>query len=74
MGFLGMAKMTKIEELETAVTALPEEDYAQFRRWFLNRDWQKWDQEIEADSESGKLDFLLREAADAKKDNRLKDL
>ena len=66
--------MTKIEKLETAVMELPEEDYVQFRRWFFDRDWQKWDQEIEADSESGKLDFLLREAADAKKNNRLKDL
>jgi predicted RNase H-like HicB family nuclease len=27
--------------------------------------WEKWDREIEADSESGKLDFLLREAAEA---------
>ena len=31
------------------------------------------DREIEADSESGNLDFLLREAAEAKKGNRLKD-
>ena len=27
--------------------------------------WEKWDREIEADSASGKLDFLLREAAEA---------
>ncbi len=66
--------MTKIEELEMAVTSLQEEEYSQFRRWFLNRDWEKWDREIEADSESGRLDFLLQEAADAKKSNKLKDL
>jgi hypothetical protein len=66
--------MTKIEELEMAITSLPEEDYSQLRRWFLERDWEQWDQEIVADAESGKLDFLLEEAAEAKRDNQLKDL
>jgi hypothetical protein len=66
--------MTKIEELEMAVTSLPEEEYSQFRQWFFDRDWEKWDREIEADVESGKLDFLLEEAAEAKKNNQLKDL
>jgi hypothetical protein len=70
----GAKKMTKIEELEMAITSLPEEDYSQLRRWFLERDWEKWDREIEADAESGKLDFLLQEAAEAKKNNQLKDL
>ena len=66
--------MTKIEELEMAVTLLPEEEYSQFRRWFLDRDWEKWDREIEADAGSGKLAFLVQEAAEAKKNNQLKDL
>lgn len=67
-------RMTKIEQLEMAVTSLPEEEYLQFRRWFFDRDWGKWDREIEADSESGKLDFLLHEAANAKNDDRLQEL
>ena len=58
--------MTKVEDIEMAVSALPENEYAQFRRWFLERDWEKWDRQIEADSASGKLDFLTREARDAK--------
>jgi len=66
--------MTRIEQLEMAVTSLPEEEYVQFRRWFLERDWEKWDREIEADSMAGKLDFLLHEAADGKKNSRLRDL
>ncbi len=66
--------MTKIEELEMAITSLPEEDYSQLRRWFLEHDWEKWDREIEADAKSGKLDFLLEEAAQAKRNNQLKDL
>jgi hypothetical protein len=70
----GVENMTKIEELEIAITSLPEEDYSQLRRWFLERDWEKWDREIEADAESGKLDFLFQEAAEAKRNNQLKDL
>ena len=66
--------MTKIEELELEVSSLPEEEYSQFRRWFLDRDWEKWDREIEADAENGKLDFLRAEAAEAKKNDQLKDL
>ena len=59
--------MTKIEELEMAVSSLPEEDYSQFRQWFLQRDWEAWDRQIEADAKSGKLDFLAQEASEAKK-------
>jgi hypothetical protein len=66
--------MTKIEELEMAVNSLPAEEYSKFRRWFLERDWEAWDQEIEADAESGNLDFLIQEAVDAKRSDQLKDL
>ena len=66
--------MTRIEEIEAAVTSLGHDDYAQFRQWFLARDWENWDRQIEEDSRSGKLDFLLSEAAEAKRKNALKDL
>jgi hypothetical protein len=66
--------MTKAEELEKAVASLPQEEYSQFRRWFLDRDWDQWDREIEADAAGGKLDFLRQEAAEAKRNNQLKDL
>lgn len=58
--------MASLKELEMAVESLPEKEYSQFRQWFLERDWERWDREIEADSASGKLDFLIREARDAK--------
>lgn len=54
--------MTRIEEIENAVASLPVEEYRQFREWFLERDWTKWDKQIEVDSKSGKLDFLVKEA------------
>ncbi len=66
--------MTKIEELELAVSSLPEEEYSKFRQWFLERDWEAWDQEIESDAKNGKLAFLAQEAAEAKMNRQLKDL
>jgi len=66
--------MDRLDELERAVESLPEEEYSEFRRWFLDRDWDRWDAEIEEDARAGRLDFLVREAAEAKKNNRLRDL
>ena len=66
--------MTRLEELVTAVSNLPENEYSQFRQWFLQKDWEKWDKQIEADSASGRLDFLAREAREAKKAGKLRDL
>ena len=66
--------MSNITEIQEAILALPEADYLQFRRWFNELDWAKWNRQIEADSENGKLDFLLAEALEAKEKGTLKDL
>ncbi|MCX6844133.1 MAG: hypothetical protein NTX53_17860 [candidate division WOR-3 bacterium] len=64
----------KLAELETAVEHLTETEYDKFRRWFLERDWEAWDRDIETDSASGKLDFLVQEVRDAKRSGKLRDL
>jgi len=64
--------MTSIEQIEQAVASLPLDEYRQFRNWFIERDWAAWDQQIEADSISGKLDFLRREAEEEKQQGRLR--
>jgi hypothetical protein len=56
------------------VASLTAEEYREFRRWFLERDGEQWDQQIEADSSAGKLDFLVREAFEAKKQGKLEEL
>ena len=66
--------MTKVEAIEKEIEALPPRDFARLREWFSERDWAKWDQEIEADAASGKLDFLVKEANEAKRYGKLKDL
>ncbi|MCD6508294.1 hypothetical protein J7M22_16955 [Candidatus Poribacteria bacterium] len=66
--------MLKVDEIKTAIEKLPEEDFVQLRRWFWEKDWQKWDKQIEVDSEMGKLDFLIEEAFDEKKKGKLREL
>lgn len=66
--------MPKLDEIIEAIEALPEEEYVQLRQWFSEEDWEKWDRQIETDSESGQLDFLIREALDEKAKGKLKEL
>jgi len=54
--------MSKVDEIKAAIETLQEEEYVQLRQWFSEKDWEKWDREIEEDSESGKLDFLIKES------------
>jgi len=66
--------MSKVDEIKQAIDTLSEKDYVLLRQWFSEKDWQKWDSKIASDSESGKLDFLLKEALEAKATNKLKEL
>ena len=66
--------MAKISDIQSAIESLSEEEYARLRQWFSERDWAKWDRQIEADSTAGKLDFLVNEALDEKRKGKLKDI
>ncbi|HKY73723.1 MAG TPA: hypothetical protein VJ246_00215 [Patescibacteria group bacterium] len=66
--------MSKVDEIKVAIEALPEEDYVQLRQWFSEKDWEKWDRQIEEDSKSGRLDFLIKEALEEKAKGKLKEL
>jgi hypothetical protein len=66
--------MSKIEELKAEIERLPRDEFAELFRWLSEKDWERWDREIEADSAAGKLDFLVREAREGKAKGTLKDL
>lgn len=66
--------MPNVEAIKKAIESLPDEDYAQLRKWFSEKDWRKWDKQIAADSRTGKLDFLVKEAFDGKRKGKLRDL
>jgi hypothetical protein len=66
--------MSKIDQLKAEIESLPSEEFTEIFRWLSEKDWERWDKEIEADSRSGKLDFLVREAQEEKTKGNLKDL
>jgi hypothetical protein len=66
--------MSKVDKLKTEIERLPREEFTELVRWLSEKDWERWDKEIEADSEAGRLDFLMREALDEKAKGTLKDL
>jgi hypothetical protein len=66
--------MSKVDELKTEIEKLPREEFSELVRWLSEKEWERWDKEIEVDSETGKLDFLVREALNAKANGSLKDL
>ena len=66
--------MLKVEEIEAVIESLSEEEYVRIRKWFSQKDWEKWDKQIATDSQSGKLDFLIKEALNEKNKGKLKEL
>lgn len=54
--------MRRLEKLEQEIDSLSAEEAAEFRAWFLERDWKAWDRQLEDDVEAGKLDGLARDA------------
>ena len=66
--------MSKVDELNAEIEQLPSEEFTELFQWLSEKDWERWDQEIEADSQAGRLDFLEREAREEKAKGSLKDL
>lgn len=54
--------MTELEQLEQEVQSLSQSDFEKFRDWFMKFEWEKWDERIEKDLKSGRLDQLISEA------------
>jgi hypothetical protein len=57
--------MTTVEDIKQAVSKLAPEQLARFRAWFEEFDARLFDEKIERDAKSGKLDRLAEEAVRA---------
>ncbi|HUY15109.1 MAG TPA: hypothetical protein VMX16_16000 [Terriglobia bacterium] len=66
--------MPKIDELKADIERLPSNEVAELFRWLSEKEWERWDAEIEADSQAGRLDFLEREAHEEKAKGTLKEM
>jgi len=58
--------MSKIEQLKAEIDSLTTEEFTEIFRWMSEKDWEKWNKKIETDSQSGRLEFLVREAREGK--------
>jgi len=63
-----------VEDLEKAIAKLPPDQFAEFRAWFEEFDAARFDQKIERDAKSGKLDALADQAIDDVRKGRARDL
>ena len=66
--------MTKVEDIEQAISALAPEEFAVFRSWFEAFDAERFDARIGRDARGGKLDELAARAAEDLKAGRVRDL
>ncbi len=51
-----------ISEIEQAITQLSPQDYIRLREWFEEFEAKEWDEQIERDTKSGKLDKIAEKA------------
>jgi hypothetical protein len=66
--------MTRVEAIQSAIVSLSPEEYAYLRQWFVERDGEQWDKQVEENTAAGKLDFLITEALAEKAQGQLRDL
>jgi hypothetical protein len=65
-GLVYFRPMSTILEIESAISRLPKQEFWQLSEWFDRVKERTWDEQMEADSEAGKLDFLFEEAENAR--------
>ena len=53
-----------VREIEQAIEQLPRNKLAELATWFAEYQAQMWDQQIEDDLDSGRLDKVLKEVDD----------
>ncbi len=61
----------QVEQLKSEIKNLSAKEFTQLRDWIAEKDWQEWDEQLEKDITSGKLDFLKEEAFNIKSQNKL---
>lgn len=72
--FSANSEEASLPDIRRAIAALSEEDYRQLKTWLEEHDWDRWDEQIERDSESGALDFLADEVREDKQNGLLEEL
>ncbi|PHS41697.1 MAG: hypothetical protein COB07_01225 [Sulfurovum sp.] len=66
--------MTILVKIEEEIRNFPAQELSKFREWFKQYDVKKWDEQIENDFTSGKLDDLANQALKDFQDDNVKTL
>jgi len=66
--------MSTVEHIEDEVRNMSPDELARFRKWFLEFDARHWDEAIEEDVQSGKLDKIADEAINSWRDGKTTEL
>ena len=65
--------MSTLLEIEHAIEQLPVREQATLASWLAVREARNWDTQMESDAETGKLDFMFREAEAERREGHLTD-
>ena len=63
-----------VEDIEKAITQLPQDQLKEFRAWYAQFDSDAWDEQIERDAAAGKLDSLADAAISDHRVGKSKEL
>lgn len=66
--------MIQVELLEQYIAELDDSSFLKLREWFNEFDQVRWDKKLEADSNAGKLDFLINAAIVEHQAGKMRDL
>jgi hypothetical protein len=65
--------MSRVEEIEDAIDRLPPEEFRRIVHWVTERDQERWDEQLDRDAASGKLEVLFEEAEKESKEGLLRE-
>jgi hypothetical protein len=66
--------MSTVQEIESAIEKLPPQEIEAVAKWLDELREQKWDKQISADAQTGRLDKLMEEAEQDYRAGRCKPL
>lgn len=66
--------MTEIEVLQEKVKSLSENEFTEFRDWFVEYEHDIWDKQIQSDFQSGKFHNLIHNAKKEYNDGKAQEL
>lgn len=64
--------MKTIDRIKNEIKQLSDRERAKLVRWMIDRDNEKWDEQMSEDAAAGRLQFLVDEAAMERKTRKLR--